>query len=102
MVKRALPIRRDSDKISRHVQSSTSGRTAIDGSYQLFVIRPDRPVAFAGAFLQLLGVCDLNYAAGVLDQAGLLQRVSDAGDACPSDPEHLGEIFLREGEIVAS
>src|SRR3954452_2620451 len=71
-------------------------------SKQLLIMRLDRAVAFAGAFLQLFGIHDLNLAAGIFDQTGFLQRMSDCGDAGPPHPEHFREIFLRKGQLVAA
>jgi hypothetical protein len=69
---------------------------------QLPVLVLYRRVAFAGGFLQTFHVQDLNFAATILDHARALQHMSHGRHACPSNAEHLGKEFLREGQIITS
>src|SRR6478736_7466005 len=70
-------------------------------SNQLFIERLDRAVALACAFPERVCIQDLNLAAGVFDETRLLQGVGDRRHARSPDTEHLGKIFLCEGEVVA-
>src|ERR1700704_6176264 len=76
-------------------------RLFLDRSDQLFIERLDRAVALAGAFLERVCIQDLNLAAGIFDQTGLLQGVGDRGYTCASDTQHFAEIFLRKGQVIA-
>ena len=56
----------------------------------------DRAVALAGGLTQPFQIVDLDVAAAVADQAGLLQRIGDQRYAGPPHAEHLAEELLRQ------
>src|ERR1700733_10570294 len=64
--------------------------------------RLDRPIALAGAFLQSLEIEHADVSALVSDEAGLLQGIGHDRYAGAAHPEHLGDEFLGEREIVAA
>ena len=65
-------------------------------SNQLPILPFDRLIAFARGFLQRFFIHYLDFAAGILDEAGALQRVRDDGHAGASYAQHLRQIFLSE------
>ena len=71
-------------------------------SQQPGVMPLDRFVALTRAVLQGFRINDLDFPAGVLDQAGRLQRVRLDCHSCPSNPKHFREILLREVQRIGA
>ena len=59
-------------------------------------------VTLAGRFFELCPIYNLDVAASVGDQAGLLKHPSCNADAGTSGTEHLPQKFLRQGHGVGS
>src|SRR3954447_11969825 len=96
--------------IARSVQSGYGlGRSICKGSAvlegpadQLSILPLYGFIAFARCLSQGFYVHDLDFASGVFDKSGALERVGHHGNACASYPQHLRQIFLSEGEGVAA